>query len=121
MSQGDWGRGYEEVIAALGGQTGSICQSDLTATLSLIIQDIVGSASPVVLQHTPISVSLAVAKEDKTTQPSTYVALSRSRVNGFDYRASSNTVVFLGQDFSNPPYEVVVSYQRWVTGVAPPD
>jgi len=120
-SQGDWGRGYEETINQVGGQIGSICQADLTATLSLIIQDIVGSASPVILQHTPISVSLAVAKEDKTTTPSTYVALPRSRVMGFDYRASANTIVFLQQDFSNPPYEVVVSYQRWVTGVVPPD
>lgn len=120
-SQGGWGRGYEDVINQLGGTTGSICQSDLTATMSLIIQDIVGSASPVILEHTPISVSLAVAKEDKTTTPSTYVALPRSRVQGFDYRASANTIVFLQQDFSSPPYEVVVSYQRWVTGVAPPD
>ncbi len=120
-SQGDWGRGYEEIINDIGGTTGSICQNDLTATMTLIIQDIVGSASPVILAHTPISVSLAVAKEDKTTTPSTFVALPRSRVQGFDYRASSNTIVFLQQDFSNPPYEVVVSYQRWVTGVAPPD
>ena len=105
----------------MGGQVGSICQTDLTATLSLIIQDIVGSASPVVLQHTPISMSLAVAKEDKTTTPSTFSALPRSRVMGFDYRASANTIVFLQQDFSNPPYEVVVSYQRWVTGIVPPD
>jgi hypothetical protein len=118
---GDWGRGYEEIINSLGGTTGSICQSDLTATMSLIIQDIVGSASPVVLAHTPISVSLAVAKEDKSTQPSSYLALPRSRFQGFDYRASANTIVFIGQDFSNPPYEVVVSYVRWVTGVAPPD
>jgi hypothetical protein len=62
-----------------------------------------------------------VAKEDKTTNPSTFLALARSRINGFDYRASANTIVFLQQDFSNPPYEVVVSYQRWVTGVVGPD
>ena len=120
-SQGGWSRGYEDVISLLGGQTGSICQTDLTATLSLIIQDIVGSASPVVLEHTPISVSLAVTKEDKSSAPSTFVALARSRINGFDYRASANTIVFLQQDFANPPYEVVVSYQRWVTGLVPPD
>jgi hypothetical protein len=118
---GAWSRGYEEVINQVGGQIGSICQTDLTATLALIIQDIVGSASPVVLHHTPISVSLAVAKEDKGSTPSTFLALPRSRVNGFDYRASSNSIVFLQQDFSDPPYEVVVSYQRWVTGIAPPD
>ena len=47
--------------------------------------------------------------------------LARSRLSGFDYRASANTIVFIGQDFSSPPYDVAVSYQRWVTGVAPPD
>jgi hypothetical protein len=118
---GDWGRGYEEVVAAVGGQTGSICQSDLSATLSIIISDIVGSASPVVLEHTPISVSVAVAKEMKQTDPSTFEALPRSRAAGFDYRASSNTIVFINQDFSDPPYEIVVSYQRWVTDVVPVD
>lgn len=120
-SQGSWSRGYEEIINVMGGTHGSICQTDLTATMSLIIQHIVGSASPVVLAHTPISVSLAVAKEIKTTEPSTFEALPRSRTMGFDYRASANTIVFIGQDFSSPPYEVVVSYVRWVTGVAPPD
>ena len=57
----------------------------------------------------------------RAKRDATYLALPRSRVNGFDYRASSNTIVFLQQDFSNPPYEIVVSYQRWVTGVVPPD
>jgi hypothetical protein len=118
---GEWCRDYEAVIMATGGVVGSICQMDLAATMNLIIQDIVGSASPVVLQHTPISVSLAVAKEDKTTTPHTTIALPRSRVQGFDYRASANTLAFIGQDFSSPPYEIVVSYRRWVTGVAPPD
>jgi hypothetical protein len=119
--QGEWGRDTEALVSTMGGVNGSICQNDLTATLNLIIQDIVGSASPVVLAHTPISVSLAVAKEDKSSQPSTYLPLARSRLSGFDYRASANTIVFIGQDFSDPPYDVAVSYQRWVTGVAPPD
>lgn len=120
-SLGDWGRGYEELIAAVGGQTGSICQSDLTQTMNIIISDIVGSASPVVLDHTPISVSIAVAKEMKDGDSPPFVQLPRSRVSGFDYRASSNTIVFINQDFSDPPYEVVASYQRWVTSIVPVD
>jgi len=119
--QGQWGRGYEDMITAMGGQVGSICQNDLTATLTIIIGDIVGSASPVVLQHTPISVSIAVSKEMKDANGSHYEALPRSRAGGFDYRSSSNSIVFIGQDFKDPPYEVVVSYQRWVSGQQPPD
>ncbi len=118
---GQWGRGYEELVTAMGGQIGSICQSDLTATMNIIIGDIVGSASPVVLQHEPISVSIAVAREVKDGNGSHFEALPRSRAGGFDYRSSSNSIVFINQDFSNPPYDVVVSYQRWVTGVQPPD
>ena len=118
---GDWSRGYEELVSTVGGQTGSICQNDLTATLSIIIADIVGSASPVVLEHTPISVSIAVAKEMKSGGSSTFEALPRSRASGFDYRASANTIVFINRDFSDPPYEIVVSYQRWVTDVVPVD
>ncbi len=119
--QGQWGRGYEEMVTAMGGQIGSICQSDLTATMNIIIGDIVGSASPVVLEHEPISVSIAVAREVKDGNGSHFEALPRSRAGGFDYRSSSNSIVFINQDFSDPPYEVVVSYQRWVTGVQPPD
>ncbi len=121
--QGQWGRGYEELVTQLGGQVGSICQNDLTATMNIIISDIVGSASPVVLHHIPISVSIAVARETKDAngQSTGYQALPRSRSSGFDYKASSNSIVFINQDFSMPPYEVVVSYQRWVTGIQPPD
>lgn len=113
-SQGDWGRGYEEIINAMDGTHGSICQNDFSGTMSSIVHDVMGPSSSVVLAHTPISLSLAVAKEDKSTQPSTFEALPRSRAQGFDYRASSNTIVFIGQDFSTPHYEVVVSYARWV-------
>jgi hypothetical protein len=106
------GRGYTEIVSYLGGQVGSVCQSDLGATMQIIIEDIVASSSPVVLRYVPISVSIACSKDG--------VALSRSRQDGFDYRASANTLVFVGQEFDPlHPSEVLVSYERWVTDIVP--
>ena len=108
------GQGYVEIANATGGQVASICQADLGSTLQIIIEDIVASSSPVVLHHYPISVSVAVAKDG--------IPLRRSRQDGFDYRSSANTVVFVNQHF-DPLHEseVVVSYLRWVNDVNPPD
>jgi hypothetical protein len=106
------GRGYTDIVAYMGGQVGSVCQADLGATMQIIIEDIVASSSPVVMQYVPISVSIACSKDG--------VALARSRVEGFDYRASANTVVFVGQEFDPlHPSEVLVSYERWVTDIVP--
>ena len=75
-----------------------------------------------VLAHVPITVSLGAAIERKDgLGASTFEPLERSRLAGFDYRASSNRVVLINQPMDYPPYQVVVSYVRWVTGVAPPD
>ncbi|MFH2009853.1 MAG: hypothetical protein ABI333_24880 [bacterium] len=109
------GQGYLDIVNATGGQNHSICPTDLGEPMLLILEDIISSASSVVLPHRPISLTLAVAKEDKTTLPSTLVALPRSRTDGFDYRASSNGVVFINQDFSALPYQLVVGYERWLT------
>jgi hypothetical protein len=106
------GKGYSDIVNALGGQIGSICQTDLGATMQVIIDDIVANSSPVVLRHVPISLSIACSKDG--------VALERSREEGFDYRGSANTVVFVGQDFDPlHPSEVLVSYERWVTKIVP--
>ncbi|MFH2008666.1 MAG: hypothetical protein ABI333_18915 [bacterium] len=108
------GQGYIDVVNATGGQIGSVCQSDLGSTLQIIIEDIVANSSPVVLHHYPISVSVAAAKDG--------IALERSRSDGFDYRSSANTIVFVNQDFDPiHPSEVLVSYERWITDVIPPD
>ena len=108
------GQGYLDVVQFMGGQIGSICQTDLGPTLQVIIEDIVASSSPVRLVHFPISLSLSVSKDG--------LPLPRSRIAGFDYRASANTIVFIGQTFDpNHPSEVLVSYYRWVTDVVPVD
>ena len=108
------GSGYVEIATATGGQVASVCQSDLGATLQIIIEDIVANSSPVVLHHYPISVSVAAAKDG--------LALERSRLDGFDYRSSANTIVFVNQEFDPlHPSEVIVSYERWITNLIPPD
>jgi hypothetical protein len=116
--------GYQQLIAHTGGVLASLCQTDLNTTMELIIEDIAGAASPVVLEHTPIPVSLAVAVERKDPndpQSTSFEAVTRSRTDGFNYKASANRIVLVGQPMDYPPYEVVVSYSRWVTAVIGPD
>ncbi|MCA9668369.1 MAG: hypothetical protein KC503_22415, partial [Myxococcales bacterium] len=82
------GHGFFELVNATGGITADVCQQNLGTTLQIIIDNITGAASPAVLQYVPISSSLAVAIGNQK--------LARSRVQGFDYAASSNSLVFIG-------------------------
>jgi hypothetical protein len=98
--------GYYELVNATGGQIGSICQTDLGPTLDSIIDSIIGDASPITLSKYPISASIAVARDG--------AAVSRSRNTGWDYRASSNSIVFFNMPFDPAsPSDVVISYRRW--------
>ena len=88
----------------LGGQTASVAQKNLGNTLQLIIESIIGKASPVVLDYVPISSSLAVALDA--------VEVKRSRTNGFDYRSNGNSLVFINVKYKKGS-EVYASYKRW--------
>ena len=104
------GWGYAELVTATGGQFGSICQGDLGPTIDVIIDDIIGSASPIVLQWVPISLSIALSRDGE--------AIPRSRSKGFDYRASSNSIIFNNMPFDPAaPAELVISYRRWANQV----
>ena len=96
--------GYKELAQQLNGQLGDVCQKDLGNTLQVIIDSIVGAASPVVLEYIPIASSLAVAMDG--------VEVKRSRTNGFDYRAEQNSLAFINVKFDKGS-EVVSSYKRW--------
>ncbi|PID38400.1 MAG: hypothetical protein CSA24_00640 [Deltaproteobacteria bacterium] len=101
----DYPWGYQEIVRATGGQQADICQKDLGATLQQIISSIAGASSPAVLQYVPMSASIAVALgADK---------LTRSRTKGFDYAATSNSIVLIGVPF-NKGDQLVASYRRWV-------
>jgi hypothetical protein len=104
------GYGYSDLAQALGGQVGDVCQTDLGNTLQVIIDSIIGAASPVKLQYVPISSTLAVAL-DGTEVP-------RSRTAGFDYRSSSNSVAFINMKYKKGS-QVITSYHRWKKQIIP--
>jgi hypothetical protein len=102
--------GYYELVQATGGQVGSICQDDLGPTLDSIIDDIIGEASPIVLSKYPISASISVARDNNV--------VARSRDQGWDYRGSSNSIIFFNMPFDPAnPSDIVVSYRRWAEQV----
>ncbi|MCC6750962.1 MAG: hypothetical protein IT371_25120 [Deltaproteobacteria bacterium] len=106
----DVAHGYKDLQQSTGGVFGDVCQKDLGNTLQQIVDNIVGAASPVVLEYVPISASLAVALDG--------VQLPRSRTNGFDYRASANSLAFLSVKFEKGS-EVIASYKRWKKQISP--
>ena len=96
--------GHMTLAKKLGGQMASVAQKNLGNTLQVIIDSIVGKASPVVLDFVPISSSLAVAMDA--------VQVHRSRTNGFDYRTNANSLVFINVKYKKGS-EVIASYKRW--------
>ena len=88
----------------LGGQMASVAQKNLGNTLQIIIDTIVGAASPIKLDYVPISSSLAVAMDA--------VEVKRSRTNGFDFRTKGNALVFINVKYKKGS-EVISSYKRW--------
>ncbi len=102
--------GYYELVNTLGGQMGSICQDDMGPTLDAIIDAIIGDASPIVLSKYPISLSIAVARDN--------AVVPRSRDTGWDYRAAANSIIFFNMPFDPAnPSDIVVSYRRWADQV----
>ncbi len=100
------GWGYIQLSDQTMGQSASICQTNINTTLTRILDDINGAASPVELSKFPISLSIAVARDG--------IELPRSRMRGFDYRFAANAIVFFGLPFDPVrPSEVVVSYRRY--------
>jgi hypothetical protein len=95
---------YQNLTRRLHGQVMSICQEKLGSSLQVIIDSIAGCSCPMVLDHRPVSSSLAVASFD--------TRLSRSRINGFDFRSASNSLVLI-----NVPYTrrglFATSYLTW--------
>ena len=96
--------GYRDLAHATGGQVGDVCQKNLGSTLQAIIDSIVGKASPIVLDYSPVSASLAVALDS--------VVVKRSRTNGFGYRALNNSLVFINVKYKKGS-EAIASYKRW--------
>jgi hypothetical protein len=82
------GEAYRKVALGTGGSTASLCSDDVRETIDEIIYAATGLASNYQLPEAPISSTLRVYK-DGTWVP-------RSRENGFDYFAETNTIAFFG-------------------------
>jgi hypothetical protein len=96
--------GYGKLTQILGGHIADVCQKKLGPTLQVFLDSIVGSASPVKLDHVPIASSLAVAIDGSV--------IKRDRANGFDYNAGKNSLVFINVAYKKGS-QVFVSYKRW--------
>ena len=97
--------GYRELVDGFGGQVGEVCQHDLSATLQVIIDTINASASPRTLKHVPISSTLAVEANG--------LRLERSRIQGYIYNASSNSLTFINVKMPKGAI-VTASYRRFM-------
>jgi hypothetical protein len=102
----DTGHTFASIVKATKGTSADVCQKNLGSSMQAIIDAVVGASSPAKLRYVPMSASLAVAMDKNT--------LSRSRTKGFDYVASSNTLVFTGITYTKGSL-IVASYRRWVT------
>jgi len=96
--------GYQELVQETGGMIGDVCQHDLGNTLQEMVDHIVGTVSPVKLQHVPISATLAVSLDG--------IAVKRSRSHGFDYHAATNSLTFVGVPYKKGTL-VTAGYRRW--------
>lgn len=88
------GRAYEEVALSTGGSHYSLCAGDIEETITDIIVSATGQAASHVLADVPVSSSLRVFKDGQW--------VPRSRINGFDYFASSNSIAFFGSFRPDP-------------------
>jgi hypothetical protein len=96
--------GYKELAVASGGQLGDVCQSDLNATLNVIINSITASASPRVLKYAPVSSTLAVSVNG--------LRLDRSRTKGYMYNAANNSLTFINVKVAKG-HRVTAAYRRF--------
>jgi hypothetical protein len=107
---GEDGQAYREVAQLTNGGTALLCANDLTETIRDIIYKATGYVG-LTLPHTPISSSLRVYINGEW--------VPRSRTNGFDYFASSDSISFFGTYRPEPaqgalvPDHIAINYQIW--------
>lgn len=102
------GQGYVEVANATGGQFGSLC-GDMEQNLRDVARVVGGVASAYRLSVMPASASIKVAIGPAGQGR----VIPRSRVDGFDYDAVQNSVIFYGDARPADGDEVVIGYRRW--------
>jgi hypothetical protein len=101
---------YREVAQYTGGSFASVCSDDLSETIEDIIFKTTGYVG-LTLPHTPISSSLRVYIDGEW--------VPRSRSNGFDYFASTDSIAFFGSYRPEPaqgnlvPDHIAINYEVW--------
>ena len=103
--------GIHSVVTATGGTAGSVCQSDLTATLQQIAEASVGIASGLRLRGVPVAPSIVTTVGE--VQSGMIVDWPRSRADGWDYDSIVNRVTFQGPSPPQTGDRVVIAYRRW--------
>src|SRR5690606_23914564 len=98
------GETYIAVANATGGASGSICNTELQGTIDAIIAAAIGLASNYQLSGYPVSSSIRVSVDGNT--------IPRSRTNGWDYDADTNSIVFFGVAFTENS-RIDIAYLVW--------
>ncbi len=97
---------YAEVATKTGGTIGSICDVSFEDTLVKIAQALNTLKRVFPLTITPIAGSIRVTVIDGSTS----TAIPQDPVTGFDYRADTNSVVFVGTYIPPPGSTVRIEY-----------
>lgn len=104
------GEAYRQVAQGTGGSFTSLCAADISETIEDIIYAATGYTG-YVMPSTPISSSLRVYINGQW--------VPRSRDNGFDYFAQTNSIAFFGSyrpeiaQGNEPPDNIAISYETW--------
>ncbi len=96
---------YDDLAIASGGSTASINEtSAFPAIMDLIAANATGAASRYALSKTPVSGSIIIKVDG--------VEITNSNIDGWQYRASSNSIVFFGSEIPTSGSTVEVLYDR---------
>lgn len=96
---------YYNLAATTGGSSSSICNTDYSPVLEAIAAQTAGKASEYVLQHSPVSSSIAITIDG--------ASVPRSAASGFSYDAAGNSIVFAGSYLPAAGTSIQVSYTRF--------
>jgi hypothetical protein len=113
----DVAHGIHHVVQATGGEGSSVCAPDVTNAFRDIANATRDLSSGLRLVGTPVGSSIRVDVEDLETQA--IVPLDRSRIDGFDFTSSNNSLLFVGPSAPQLEQRVIVPYLRWNRTVFP--
>lgn len=101
----EYGQAFVDVATGTNGVFGNICNPDLERTIIEIINLGIRAASQYQLSKAPIASTIRVAVDS--------TRLERSRTNGWDYDAASNSIIFFGDLGLTGNSNIAVAYQMW--------